>query len=513
MWPVLLLSSFIAPPALQRTPQRATPVVAVLSGEPSPHAKLTLVRHGQSEWNLANRFTGWVDVDLTERGITEAREASRLLAQEGEQHDMVFTSSLRRAIRTACLVLSGTNQCWLPLVKDPRLNEQHSGALTGYNKAELADQHGVEQVMKWRRTYDSPPPSVRNLHAHAEATPHPYISTLLTRCSHAAHTLFRPCILCAPTQIETDSPFQQSMRADERYRQVDGRGMEVPESESLQDTCARVQRVWDDTLAPALREGKNVLVVSHGNTLRALVKLVDSVSDEGSYHLDLPTACPVVYELDADLKPCSAPQGFWGISDTPRYGRFLMSESKVVAAQDAMRQQCVQNIAISTVSASGEISTCDAYTASSSSQKLVKGKDGVSFNVRERPPSYFALESERIQKKAQSEINSMIETIAAKAADPAKANDRTSNGKSAPAKGEANEVADDAPPATPLQVEAERLERRKCSLIVLRHGFSEYNAENRFTGWVDVELSAQVRVLSLSPSPSSRAHSIPLAEF
>ena len=140
-------------------PRRASSIRAEFS--PEPHARLTLIRHGQSEWNLANRFTGWVDVDLTERGITEARDAGRLLAENAQQHDLVCTSRLRRAIRTACLVLSTTNQCWLPLVKDARLNEQHSGALTGYNKRELADEHGVDQVMAWRRTFDCAPPQVR----------------------------------------------------------------------------------------------------------------------------------------------------------------------------------------------------------------------------------------------------------------------------------------------------------------------------------------------------------------
>ena len=130
--------------------------------EPSPHANLVLLRHGQSEWNLANRFTGWVDVDLTERGITEAREAGRLLAAEGLDLDECYCSSLRRAIRTSCLALSGMDQCWVPLHKDARLNEQHSGFLTGNNKRALAEEHGVEQVMAWRRKYDEPPPPMPN---------------------------------------------------------------------------------------------------------------------------------------------------------------------------------------------------------------------------------------------------------------------------------------------------------------------------------------------------------------
>ena len=196
------------------------------------HSQLTIVRHGQSEWNLANRFTGWVDVDLTERGITEARNAGRLLLGAGLQHDLVCTSGLRRAVRTACLCLSESDQCWVPMVKDVRLNEQHSGMLTGHNKRELADKHGVDQVMKWRRTYDCPPPPL----------------------------------------LQDDS-FQRAICTDERYR-----GLDVPATESLMLTEARVQEVWNDTIRPALVEGKRVLVVSHGNTLRALVKLVDGVS-------------------------------------------------------------------------------------------------------------------------------------------------------------------------------------------------------------------------------------------
>ena len=161
-WLIHLLVSVAAgfrPPATRGGLAPSRPLRAPPPACAAPvHARLTLIRHGQSEWNLANRFTGWIDVDLTERGITEARKAGRLLKEDGHTHDLVCTSTLRRAIRTACLVLSGTDQCWLPIVKDVRLNEQHSGMLTGNNKRELAERHGVDQVMKWRRTYDSPPP-------------------------------------------------------------------------------------------------------------------------------------------------------------------------------------------------------------------------------------------------------------------------------------------------------------------------------------------------------------------
>ncbi|KAJ1624678.1 phosphoglyceromutase [Pavlovales sp. CCMP2436] len=220
-------------------------VLLTLHAAPS-HARLTLVRHGQSEWNLANRFTGWVDVDLTERGITEARAAGRMLLEAGLEHDLICTSTLRRAIRTASLLLSSTRECWLPIVKDARLNEQHSGALTGLNKRELAEEFGVDKVMVWRRSYNSPPP-----------------------------------------QIALDHPLQSA----------------VPSAESLADTLVRVTSFYEDTLRPALAAGKRVLVVSHGNTLRALVKLIEGIANEETYNLDLPTACPVVYELDEMLRP------------------------------------------------------------------------------------------------------------------------------------------------------------------------------------------------------------------
>lgn len=425
--------------------------------EPEVHARLTLVRHGQSEWNLANRFTGWVDVDLTERGITEARAAGRLLAADGQQHDLVVTSFLRRAIRTSCLVLSGTDQCWLPMTKDARLNEQHSGFLTGSNKRSLAKQHGVEQVMKWRRTFDSPPPLLPEEH-----------------------------------------PMQAALQADERYRDL---AKEIPRTESLKDTVERVQACWDDTIAPALRQGKNVLVVSHGNTLRALVKIVDNVSDEDSFHLDLPTACPVVYDLDARLEPVSAPEGFWGASNAPRYGRFLMSEKKVRQAQEAMRQQCTKDIAVSTVSANPDadpdaIATCDAWTADLESDQIVTIK-GQSFAIRERPPSYFALESERIKLEAQQEISSMLtylykerqqggasgdgEDAAAEASGGGAGGSAPKGDGSAGRAGRAGQAGADRVDPPPTQP--------KSMLIILRHGYSEYNAENRFTGWADVELS------------------------
>lgn len=297
LWPMLLCalvgsSGLLLGSAPARRPARHQQLR--LADDAKQHATLVLVRHGQSEWNLANRFTGWVDVDLTERGITEAREAGKLLATEGLKIDDCFSSTLRRSIRTACLSLSGLDQCWVPLHKDARLNEQHCGSLTGHNKRELAQRYGAEQVQAWRRKYDQPPPP-----------------------------------------INADSPLQQMLLQDERYA-VHEAG--VPSAECLADTCARVQSVWAERIKPLLLEGRTVMVVSHGNTLRALVKLLDGVAEEGTFHLDLPTAAPVVYALDAQARPL-APVGFWGQSGVVRHGRFLMDEARVLAAQQVMREQ------------------------------------------------------------------------------------------------------------------------------------------------------------------------------
>mmetsp|Transcript_33203 Transcript_33203/g.106553 ORF Transcript_33203/g.106553 Transcript_33203/m.106553 type:complete len:277 (+) Transcript_33203:134-964(+) len=227
-------------------------------------AKLTLIRHGQSEWNLANRFTGWVDVDLTTRGIQEAREAARALKADGTEYDLVLTSCLRRAIRTSCLLLSGTGRAWVPMVKDARLNEQHAGALTGRNKRSLAKEHGHEQVMRWRRGFAVPPPP-----------------------------------------ISTKAPLQSAICRDERYRRRPCAGgasggpsqdVVVPRGETFRGCLERVREVWSDTVEPALHDGKSVLVVSHGNALRALIKLIDGVSDE-----DAASTCPPTFTHARDM--------------------------------------------------------------------------------------------------------------------------------------------------------------------------------------------------------------------
>lgn len=384
------------------------------------HANLVLVRHGQSEWNLANRFTGWVDVDLTERGIAEAREAARLLAADGVKLDVAVCSRLRRAIRTACLILSGTDQCWLPLHKDVRLNEQHSGFLTGHNKRELAQEYGVDQVMAWRRKYDQPPPPLGD-----------------------------------------DSPIQRQLLEDERYA-----GESVPSAESLQETCTRVDEIWTEQIKPSLQAGQNVMVVAHGNTLRALVKLVDGVSEEDTYHLDVPTAAPVVYPLDAACRPVQ-PFGFWGESSAVRHGRFLIAEERVLAAQKVMREQVVRDVALSTVSSGGDsIATCDAWIAPDTSRTQV-AVDGESYTVRALGASYFAMERERIRREAQQELWRLRVQHRLRAWRSGGQFTGRGAGAQAP------------------QVRA--------TVILIRHGYSEYNLRNLFTGWVDAELSGRGR--------------------
>jgi 2,3-bisphosphoglycerate-dependent phosphoglycerate mutase len=217
--------------------------------------KLVLVRHGESQWNRENRFTGWVDVDLSPAGIDEARAAGRLLRSEGYRFDLAFTSVLKRAIRTLWIALEELDLMWLPQEKHWRLNERHYGALQGLNKAEMAAKFGEEQVLIWRRSYDTPPPPLEPGDARHEGK-------------------------------------------DPRYA-----GVEVPHSESLKDTVARVVPYWDATLAPAIRSSKRVLIAAHGNSLRALIKHLDKVGDADIVALNVPTGMPLVYELDRELQP------------------------------------------------------------------------------------------------------------------------------------------------------------------------------------------------------------------
>ncbi|MDJ0812503.1 MAG: 2,3-diphosphoglycerate-dependent phosphoglycerate mutase [Woeseiaceae bacterium] len=220
--------------------------------------KLLLCRHGQSDWNLKNLFTGWTDVDLTEQGIREAVAAGKLLKETGYEFDIAFTSVLKRAIRTLWLMLDEMDQMWIPVVRDWRLNERHYGALQGLNKAETAAKYGDEQVHIWRRSYDIPPPELEPSDER-----------------HPAH--------------------------DPRYAGI----ASLPATESLALTLDRVEPCWNELIAPELRAGKDVLIAAHGNSLRALVKMLDEVSDEEITGFNIPTGIPLAYELDDDLKPIS----------------------------------------------------------------------------------------------------------------------------------------------------------------------------------------------------------------
>jgi 2,3-bisphosphoglycerate-dependent phosphoglycerate mutase len=217
--------------------------------------RLVLLRHGESQWNLENRFTGWTDVDLSQSGVVEARAAGRLLKDSGYRFDVAFTSVLKRAVRTLWLALDELDQLWLPEEKTWRLNERHYGALQGLNKAETAAKYGEAQVLVWRRSYDIRPPAL------------------------------------AP-----DDPRREA--SDPRYA-----GVDVPLTECLKDTVARVVPYWESAIAPAITAGRRVLVAAHGNSLRALVKYLDGMSDEAIVKENIPTAIPLVYELDARLKP------------------------------------------------------------------------------------------------------------------------------------------------------------------------------------------------------------------
>ena len=220
--------------------------------------KLVLIRHGESTWNLENRFTGWTDVDLTPLGIEQACAAGRLLKAEGYDFNVAYTSVLTRAIRTLHLALDEMNRLWLPSQKHWRLNERHYGALQGLNKAETAKKFGEAQVLTWRRSYDTPPPAL---------TPED------PRCE----------------------------RGDPRYANL--AAGEVPLTECLKDTVARVLPFWNDTLTPAIRSGRRVLVSAHGNSMRALVKHLDRISDADIVGVNIPNGVPLVYELDASLEP------------------------------------------------------------------------------------------------------------------------------------------------------------------------------------------------------------------
>jgi 2,3-bisphosphoglycerate-dependent phosphoglycerate mutase len=242
--------------------------------------KLLLVRHGQSTWNLENLFTGWTDVDLSAQGVEEARRAGAEIARCGVLPDVVYTSVLKRAIRTEWLILEALDLLWLPVLRDWRLNERHYGALQGLNKAETTAKYGAAQVKIWRRSYDVPPPPLA-----ADDARHP--------------------------------------RHDRRYAQVDP--AQLPATESLKDTLARVLPCWEQCIAPPLRANRNVMIVAHGNSLRALVKMLDDMSESAIVELNIPTGIPLLYELEANL--------------SARSSRYLGDADAVQAAAEAVRAQ------------------------------------------------------------------------------------------------------------------------------------------------------------------------------
>lgn len=242
--------------------------------------KLILVRHGQSVWNVENLFTGWTDVDLSEQGRQEARDAGRQLVTEGLMPDVAFTSVLKRAIRTLWIMLDEMDRMWIPVERSWRLNERHYGALQGLNKAQTVEKHGEAQVKLWRRSYDVPPPPL-------------------------------------------DPDDKRHPRFDPRYAGVNPN--ELPSTESLKDTLARVLPFWQGRIAPELSAGRNVLVVAHGNSLRALVKMLDQLSEAEIVELNIPTGVPLLYELDSTLKPVSK--------------RYLGDPEAIAAATEAVRRQ------------------------------------------------------------------------------------------------------------------------------------------------------------------------------
>jgi 2,3-bisphosphoglycerate-dependent phosphoglycerate mutase len=242
--------------------------------------KLLLVRHGQSIWNLENLFTGWTDVDLTAEGVEEARRAGAEIAREGLVPDLVFTSVLKRAIRTEFLILDALDLLWLPVERSWRLNERHYGALQGLNKAQTVERHGEAQVKVWRRSYDIPPP---------------------------------------PLALDD----QRHPRFDRRYAGV--AAADLPATESLKDTLARVLPYWEQRIAPELRAGRNVMIVAHGNSLRALVKMLDNLGEQAIVELNIPTGIPLLYELDEGLRPVRS--------------RYLGDAVAIAAAAEAVKQQ------------------------------------------------------------------------------------------------------------------------------------------------------------------------------
>jgi 2,3-bisphosphoglycerate-dependent phosphoglycerate mutase len=220
--------------------------------------KLVLIRHGESTWNLENRFTGWTDVDLTPTGVEQAKQAGRLLKEAGHDFDVAYTSVLKRAVWTLWHALDQMDRTWLPVVHSWRLNERHYGALQGLNKGDMAKQYGDAQVLVWRRSYDTPPPA-----------------------------------------LEAGDP--RGQRQDVRYSKL--QPDQIPLTECLKDTVARVMPFWNESVAPAIKAGQRIVIAAHGNSIRALVKYLDNIGDDDIVGVNIPNGIPLVYELDADLKP------------------------------------------------------------------------------------------------------------------------------------------------------------------------------------------------------------------
>lgn len=242
--------------------------------------QLVLLRHGESTWNLENRFTGWTDVDLTPTGVEQATEAGRLLKEEGFSFDIAYTSVLKRALRTLWIALDQLDELWIPVEKTWKLNERHYGALQGLNKAETAEKFGEDQVLIWRRSYDVPPPALE----------------------------------------ESDDRFPGK---DPRYADV--AASELPLTECLKDTVDRFLPYWTEVIAPQIKSGKKVIIAAHGNSLRALVKHLDQLSEDEILKLNIPTGVPLVYELDADLKPLGS--------------RYLGDQEAIAAAMASVANQ------------------------------------------------------------------------------------------------------------------------------------------------------------------------------
>jgi len=254
------------------------------------HATLIFSRHGESEWNVANIFTGWVDVDLSEKGVGEAKNAGTLLKEGGFKIDVAYTSYLKRAIKTCNFALEGCDQLYVPVNKTWRLNERMYGGLTGLDKKETVVKHGADQVQIWRRSFDIPPPA-----------------------------------------LEKDSQYHPSKEA--KYAAVDAK--DIPDTECLKDTIARVMPYWEQEILPQLKAGKTVLVAAHGNSIRAIVKFIEGISDDVIPGLEIPTGTPLVYELDADLKPIASDLAI----EPLKFGRYLGDAEKIKAAAEAVKNQ------------------------------------------------------------------------------------------------------------------------------------------------------------------------------